>query len=325
MNPVLQDYQRLVHEAGHVLLRDWNCLRVTGRDRASFLNNLCTNEVLKRQPGEGCEAFFTDVKGHTLGHVMLLCRPDEILLWTAPGQGESLMRHLDKYIIREDVFLTDITSDAQLVAVIGPGAWQVIGSDSAVFPEPLTSREVSVGDVTAIAARCGWFGPAAVVLQVATESVRSLSNWLEQKGARAADAAALEVLRVESGTPLFGVDFDAHNLPQELNRNERAIHFQKGCYLGQETVARIDALGHVNKLLVGVRFAAKELPPVGIALRAADKEVGKVTSSIWSPRANAPLALAMVRRGTNAPGATLDSNAGPAEVISLPPLLDVER
>jgi folate-binding protein YgfZ len=124
--------------------------------------------------------------------------------------------------------------------------------------------------------------------------------------------------RVEAGVPLFGIDFDEQNFPQEVGRDREAISFTKGCYLGQETVARIDALGHVNQRLVGVRFSGTILPDVGTELLHSGKKVGQITSVAYSPRLNAPLALAMVRRETNSPGTRLESGLRPCEVVSLP-------
>ena len=89
-------------------------------------------------------------------------------------------------------------------------------------------------------------------------------------------------IRVESGCPLYGIDFNENNLPQELNRNALAIHFRKGCYLGQETVARIDALGHVNKRLAMISIIGEELPAIGAVIRRGDDTVGQVTSVAWS-------------------------------------------
>jgi folate-binding protein YgfZ len=128
----------------------------------------------------------------------------------------------------------------------------------------------------------------------------------------------LEIARLEAGFPWFGIDITADNLAPEVGRDKQAISYVKGCYLGQETIARIDALGHVNRLLVGVAIEAAAVPPQGSELTAAGKTVGHVTSAVFSPRLQAPLALAYVRRGYNEPGAKLTSTAGPARVVALP-------
>jgi len=107
-------------------------------------------------------------------------------------------------------------------------------------------------------------------------------------------------------------------LPQEVARDTKAISFTKGCYLGQETVARIDAIGHVNRLLVGVKFSGDKIPDDGTKLLAAGQEVGEVTSVAWSPRLQAPLALALIRRNHGKPGTQLESPGSPATVVALP-------
>jgi folate-binding protein YgfZ len=132
------------------------------------------------------------------------------------------------------------------------------------------------------------------------------------------DPQIAEIIRLEAGVPLYGVDITDENLPQEVNRNAQAISFTKGCYLGQETVARIDALGHVNKLLVGLKFAGETVPATGTELTAQGKAVGQVTSAVYSPRLKAPLALGYVRTGHHEVGDRVESSVGTAEVISLP-------
>jgi folate-binding protein YgfZ len=128
----------------------------------------------------------------------------------------------------------------------------------------------------------------------------------------------LEMLRIEQGYPWFGVDISEENLPQEVNRNQQAISFTKGCYLGQETVARIDALGHVNRMLCGVAFSGNEMPDAGLQLNSGDKVAGQVTSAAWSPKLGHPLALAYLRRGSEAPGTTLSSVSGDGTVMAIP-------
>ncbi len=125
-----------------------------------------------------------------------------------------------------------------------------------------------------------------------------------------------ETARIEACTPLYGRDITAENLPQEIDRDRLAISFTKGCYLGQETVARIDALGHVNRLLRLVKFSGETVPPAGTELQAADsdKPIGHVTSSRWSPKLNAPIAIALIRRGHHEIGSQSMSHFGIAEV-----------
>jgi folate-binding protein YgfZ len=139
-------------------------------------------------------------------------------------------------------------------------------------------------------------------------------------GAAACGEQAFQSARIENGTPLYGADISEENLPQEIGRDQLAISFTKGCYLGQETVARIDALGHVNRTLCGVRFSCDSVPRAGTPLfsDALDKPVGQITSSCWSPRLKSPLALAFLKRGHHEPSTKLNWEGGPAEVVALP-------
>jgi folate-binding protein YgfZ len=158
----------------------------------------------------------------------------------------------------------------------------------------------------------------ALMIETALDNAQKLSHVLGEQGAIRCDHGAFESLRIECSLPLFDIDFNEENFPQEIDRDRVAISFTKGCYLGQETIARIDALGHVNQKIAGVRFFSADLPPVGAELSKGGVKVGKITSAAFSPRLNTPLALALVRREANSPGARLESTAGECEVISLP-------
>jgi hypothetical protein len=161
--------------------------------------------------------------------------------------------------------------------------------------------------------------PGGFLISCARSALAQLWKSLRDGGARPCGAEAFEMTRIEAGTPEYGRDLSDANLPQELARDARAISFTKGCYIGQETVARLDAMGHVNRTLCGVCFAAAEIPLVGTEFHGeAGKSLGQVTSAAFSPRLGAPLALAYVRRGTNTPGSRLESSLGAAEVVALP-------
>ena len=157
---------------------------------------------------------------------------------------------------------------------------------------------------------------AASLLAVDAENRERTRETMAECGLTECSLEAWQVVRIEDELPLLGVDFDSSNLPQEVNRDHAAISFTKGCYLGQETVARIDALGHVNQKLVGLKFAGEQVPAVGLELMSDDKVVGRVTSSCWSPAENAPLAIGWVRRGSNDEGAQLQSECGEATVTT---------
>lgn len=296
----LNQYQALRRGFGYVELTDWSSVTLTGADRLAFLNNFCTNNVKQLQPGEQCEAFVTNVKGKVLAHVLVHARVDALVLITVPGQAEKVVAHLDRYVIREDVQLRDTTAERSYILISGgEGAGAGLTHDVWIRWSLLHT------------AVCG-------LLEATPDALPQVLEDLTRDGAVACSHVAFDALRIESGTPLFGVDFDDENLPQEVGRDELAISFTKGCYLGQETVARIDALGHVNQGIAGVRFNGAEIPAAKLELTQADKSAGHVTSATFSPALGAPLALAMVRRQSQSPGTRLDSAAGPCEVVDLP-------
>jgi folate-binding protein YgfZ len=286
---LLAEYDAL-RFCGYVPLPDRTKLELRGADRVKFLNSFCTNDIKRLQPGDSCEAFICNVKGHVIGHVLVLCCEDALLLDTVPGQGAKLVAHLDRYLIREDVQIVDRTADLEAVLVAGEQAGVGAGERGGGFA-------ISIGQ-----SRIVWLGKGQM------PDTRLVPCRPE----------ALEIVRIESGFPWYGVDIAEDNLPQEVNRNAQAISFTKGCYLGQETVARIDALGHVNKTLCGVAFSSDSVPAVGLELRASDKVVGQVTSAGWSPKLGRALALGYIRRGHEMIGTNLTSNLGEATVVELP-------
>ncbi|MEX0585541.1 MAG: glycine cleavage T C-terminal barrel domain-containing protein, partial [Pirellulales bacterium] len=176
----------------------------------------------------------------------------------------------------------------------------------------------TIGGAAVTVARVDLTGPDGFLIASPRADTGAVRTALLEAGAVAVGPDAVESARIERGWPLFGRDISQANLPQEVARDERAINLNKGCYLGQETVARIDALGHVNRRLVGVQFSGEAIPAAGTELLADDKNVGKVTSAAWSPRLDAPLSLAYVRRGHDAPGTDLETSYGAATVVALP-------
>jgi folate-binding protein YgfZ len=159
---------------------------------------------------------------------------------------------------------------------------------------------------------------AAWILSADRRSTAGLWQALRQAGAHPCGEEALEAFRIELGWPEYGRDISPSNLPQEVGRDRRTISLTKGCYLGQETVARLDSHGHVNRILAGLRFDTPEVPPAGTELQTAGRPAGQVTSAAFSPDLGAAIGLGYVRRGQEQPGTRLDSPYGPAVVAALP-------
>lgn len=321
-----QQHAQATEDAGLIALPHWDSVRVTGGDRASFLQNMCTNDIRGLQPGGGCEAFFTDVKGKIVAHVFALVGNEDILLLLAAGQAERLIGHLDRYIIREDLQLADHSPTIEWTLILGQQLHapidQLASSPLPDLAAPWSHAYATLGHVKPIdglVVQCPlpWCGGR--LLGLPRDVAAECQPRLVDAGAVRCAEEVWHAVRIESAWPLLGVDFDGSNLPQEVGRDRLAINFRKGCYLGQETIARIDALGHVNKRLAMIKLSGRETPAVGAELLAGEKSsVGRVTSACFSPRFGAPLAIAMVRRGHHEPGSTLSCSNHPAEVIELP-------
>lgn len=313
-------YTALTAGVGFADLSDRTRLELRGRDRAAFLHSFCTNDVKGLAPGRGCEAFITGPQGKTLGHVQIFCQADRLVLDTSPGQAAALIAHFDKYLISEDVQFADRTADWGELLIAGAHAAQSLKQIIAA-PQPTetrTSTRAMIAACEVVICKTDYAGPTSFFVQMPRPSLESVVAALTPGEAVRCEMDAVEAARLEAGFPLFGRDITDDNLPQEVGRDAQAISFTKGCYLGQETIARIDALGHVNRLLVGLRFSGSSIPAAGTAVLASDKEVGRVASSAWSPLLNAPLALGYVRRAHAVPGAKLASAAGDVEVVRLP-------
>ena len=314
-------YEALQSGVGIAPCKNRAQIELTGKDRVSFLHGFCTNDIKRLNPGQGCEAFFTDVQGKTIGFANIFCEVNRIVVETAPGQAEHLIKSLDRFLIREDVQLTDRSESWCALRVAGPAAAglieQVFGVEITLEPRHHLRCQWQ-GQELAVR-RVDYISRADYLIAIETSDWQACWDAFEAAAAVPCSESALEIARIEAGTPNFGVDMTDANLPQEVDRNATAISFTKGCYLGQETVARIDAMGHVNRLLRGVRMVvSKEIPRLGTEFVRDDKVVARVTSACWSYKLQAPLALAYVRRDFSSPGSRLESPNGDAEVVALP-------
>lgn len=320
MPDTLLDYESLTRSVGVADLSHRTQVELTGADRAKFLHNLCTNEIRKLPVGAGCEAFLLNAQGHIVGHIYVFAGQDSHVLDSVPGQGGRIVSQLDRYLIREDVQLADRSGAWGELLASGPDSPALLArlGVSALPEARLAHIDTTLAGTRVKLRRVDLTSPAAYFISCELAAVPSVLQALQSVGARVCGQESVEMARIEAGHPFYGRDIHDRTLPQEVARDALAISFVKGCYIGQETVARIDALGHVNKTLVGVKFDGEQTPAAGAELLRDGQSVGQVTSAVFSPRLRAPLALAYIRRGSNTPGVRLDSTVGPAEVIRLP-------
>ena len=306
-----QEFERLSADIGIFELVDWSLVRILGSDRCRFLNSFCTADILAMSEGEVREAFILNGKGKTLGHVQVLVLPDSLLLVGAGDQAAALMQHLDMYIIREDVQLEDGSAANSSFLVVGEPAEQKLAERFGTVPGSGKCQRVSCEGVGELVLAAAEFAGPCYWLSAPSIEKRELLGIFEAASWPKVSADVIEMVRLSHGTPWFGRETTAENLPQELNRDDKTISFTKGCYLGQETVARIDSLGRVNQLLVTLDFGEKE-PTAGQALLQGDKTVGRVTSIARSGDGKGWTALAFVKRELAAVG----SEVGPARVVA---------
>jgi len=274
---------------------------VAGSEAAEFLQGQVTNDVEALAPGEGCYAALLDRKGKVRADMRVLrIADDELLIDTEPETGAILLGHLGTYNVGRDAAVEADDSDRALLSLIGPLAAKLAG-DLPPAPEH-SHREAFVAGVgcTAIVTDRG------IDLLVPAAGAEAVRAHLIDAGAQPVAEAAAEIARVEAGRPRVGREIDAATMPQEAGINDRAVSFTKGCYIGQETVARLHYKGKPNRHLRRLRPAA----PVaaGDPIVAGDREVGTVGTAVISP-AQGPLALAVVRREA-VPGATVVVGGG---------------
>jgi folate-binding protein YgfZ len=277
-------------------------IEITGPDRAKFLHNLTTNEVKRLAVGRGCEAFVTSTQGKTIGYVIIHAAEDRILVRTDPGGMELALPHFRKYGIFDDVTIDDRSGETYELHLFGPGADGLVGRIGCRLPEPIEYAH-SMTELDGSVVRVIRESPAelpGLTLIGDGRTAEIVGRTMEAVGRSPntsyVDPSTFESLRIEAGTPVFGKDVTEKNLPQEIGRDARAISFVKGCYLGQETVARIDALGHVNQVLKGLIFEpGSPCPILGGSLESDGKRIGAITSAVVSPARGCPIALAMIR------------------------------
>jgi len=303
-------YRQLREECGLLDRSERGKLLVRGPDAAEYLQGQLTNDVEALEPGQGQHAALLDRKGHMQADMRVL-RPaaEEIWIDTEPEALAAALRHLTMYSIGREVEIADVTAERAILSLIGPRAAEIAGT--APLPEnACESTSVAGVECLAAGARDG------IDLIAPTAEAGRLREALLAAGAVEVSREAAEILRIEAGAPRFGAEMDAATMPAEAGIVESAVSFTKGCYIGQETVARLHYKGRPNRRLRGLRLSAPAGP--GAALRLGEKEVGTLGSACVSP-ALGPIGLAIVRREAE-PGAelTVGEDGVTARVVDLP-------
>jgi folate-binding protein YgfZ len=326
-------------------------IQILGADAEKVVNNLCTNDIKKLAVGTCCEAFITNVRGWCVEHGFILKLNNEILVVGQFGNPAALCSHIDRYIIREDAKITDL-SRSKCVFLLSeeeaeqwaecyrtnpqppapspftftkgegearnPGAVvSDVGllSSQSLSPKngEINSAEVASVRVTTVSVQ---ILAANDVLVIAEERDRkSMIDALASAGIALSPPEAFEPQRIASFWPQSGREILEKSIPQELDRDHSAISFTKGCYLGQETIARLDAIGQLQKKLCCVRIDSREPVEPGTAVMKADQQIGQITSASLDPSGRYVIALAYLRRGNFESGLPITCNGVKAVVL----------
>jgi folate-binding protein YgfZ len=333
------EYATLRERCGLVDRHERGKLALTGSGAVEFLNGQVTNELIGLMPGEGCYAAFLTHKGKMLGDLRILATPgvgpaqpaadepyrhdwsaatpSELLLDTERCALQALFDTIRRFKVGYDAQLHKRTLESSLLSLIGPDADAVVAKafalDEAQLPASEHSHLLAALGQTPVRLIRTDLGIDALFEAEALETVR---DTLEAAGALPVCEAAAEIVRVEGGRPRYGIDLDESTIPQEAALNERAVSFTKGCYVGQETVARLYYKGKPNRHLRGLRLSEPTEP--GAPLTLGERQLGSLSSPVVSPRLG-PIGLALVRREAE-PGATVSVGAHGAEavVVELP-------
>ena len=300
---------------------------VSGTERASYLQGLLTNDIVALKAGHGCYAAYLTAQGRMIADLHVYELGDAVLLTMIGAVKDIVLAKLDQFIFSEDVQLGDVTDAFAQVAVIGPGAGPSVAAIVSGVPEDQLRAMPEHGNL-----RSTWAGGTVIVVRVVDTGEPGFDLHVERAQAGALKAALIaggaveideadaEVLRIESGVPLFGRDMDEETIPLEAGIESQAISLTKGCYVGQEIIIRVLHRGHgrVARKLVGLTIDGDHVPAADSAIHSGDREIGRVTSAAMSPELKRPVALGYVQRDFVEPGTSVTIGEQAAVVTALP-------
>jgi folate-binding protein YgfZ len=318
-------YAALRDAAGVVDRSGTGRLVLTGVDRRTYLQGLLTNDIEALTPGTGCYAAMLNAQGRMLTDMRVLELGDRMLVDVPREVAGAIRDHLDRFIFSEDVQVDDATAAVADVGVYGPGALAVLklaGVEGGAPARLFDSSRVRIAGRDTLLVSSDAIGIPGYDIILDAGAHDAVAAALQAAGGIHAGSGDVEVVRIESGRPRFGVDMDTETIPLEAGLDERAISRTKGCYVGQEVIVRVQDRGHgrVARRLVGLTLPAQQaVPAPGAAVSAAGKAIGRVTSAAFSPALARPVALGYVHRDFTSPGtAVVVDGSGDAAVTALP-------
>jgi folate-binding protein YgfZ len=322
------EYRAVRSAAGLIDRSDRALLQFTGPDRLSFLQGMLSNDLRSLQPFDGQYATILTQQGKVVADVRVLCSLNSFYLDCWENLKTKVLDHLNRYLIADEVEITDRSREYAIISVQGPKAEALVGKMAGASELPNRQRQHAMLTIDAAAVcvvRDSDTGESGFDLIIPRTHLPTIAQGLTETGKEFGvawvGADAHDVLRIEAGVPRYGIDFSEDNLLLEVGLDE-AVSFTKGCYLGQEVVERIRSRGHVNKKLVGLRLASTEQLSPGDVILGDDKETGQITSWTDSPALDTTVALGYVHKDFWHTGATVHIKHGaklvPATVADLP-------
>ncbi len=290
----MSGYDALHESAAWLDVSSRGRLHATGEDRLRLLHAIASNAVEGLEPGQGTYAFFLDAQGRIQADSHLFIAQNHVLIDCEPLARRTLYDHINNYIIMDDVELADVTESTAAIALEGPRSNDIVRQALGEVlppPEPYAHREAGGVRIT----RMTISGQPGLYFVCPPQQRDDLLDMLKASGAEAASEQDFGVVRVENRRPRFGEDYSSSNIPHETGLLQ-AVSFSKGCYLGQEIVERVRARGQVNKRLAGLEIDIRQPPEAGTPVEHAGKEVGRLTSPVFSPHHGKVLAFAVLRR-----------------------------
>jgi len=299
-----EQYALVRRQVGFLDRGDFGVLELTGRDRATFLHALVSNEIKALGPGQGCAATLLDIHGKVQVVLFVWVAEDRIFVVTPPAMAAKTAEALDHYLFSEKVAIEDVSREKALFVLAGPQARETSERLTGARPSerPWSHVVAKLGEAPVrLVTGGGETGEAEVWIKCSLAEASKVREALARAGVEPIGAEAFESLRIEAGTPLFGRDIDESVLLSEIPF-ENLLSHTKGCYPGQEVVVRIRDRGHVNRMLRGLALDGDQVPAQGADVLVDDAAIGKVTSATWSFGLARPIALAFVRRQHAEPG-----------------------
>lgn len=309
---MLAEYYKAATQGAALAEKDWfGVVKFTGAERVSWLQGMVTNDIEKLPPGAGCYAAHLTPQGKIVAHMHVLIDEDALWLSLERAAIPKLIAAFDKLLIMEDVQMADVSEEYSILGVLGPKAGAALDAWLGQ-PVNLTSHysHRKFDDYRVVVSDLGYD------VWVPRAQADSVLRFLAGAGATAIDHGTWDVLRTEAGIPVYGVDIDETTTMPEIG--ESGISYDKGCYIGQEVVAKVKYIGHVNRRFVGLTISGKDLPETKSPIRKGGREVGYVTTALFSPGLNKPIALGFVSRAAYAPGSEVEVGNLSATIIDLP-------